>query len=169
MFNLKLEIKEIPGYPGYFVDIQGNVYSNKRGFFKKLGVKISEYRSVNLFKTLDNNIWRRDYKKVCWLVLETFVGPRPDGYQACHGIKGKLDDSLSNLSWGTRQQNMKDKIRDGTDNRGIKNNRAKLTEEQVLEIRKLGKLYLQKDLARMFNVTDTLIGNILRRESWKHL
>ena len=26
---MKSDVKEVPGYPGYFVDTQGTVYSNK--------------------------------------------------------------------------------------------------------------------------------------------
>lgn len=47
------------------------------------------------------------------LVLEAFVSPRPDGLVARHGPLGALVNSVSNLSWGTHQENMQDKIRDG--------------------------------------------------------
>lgn len=47
------------------------------------------------------------------LVLEAFVGPRPDGTEACHGPVGPRDNSLPNLRWDSKVANAKDKMRDG--------------------------------------------------------
>jgi hypothetical protein len=47
------------------------------------------------------------------LVLETFVGPRPIGLQACHGPSGARDNRLSNLRWDTPSENSFDRVRDG--------------------------------------------------------
>jgi NUMOD4 motif len=49
------------------------------------------------------------------LVLETFVGPRPPGMEACHGPDGQLDNHLTNLEWNTPSSNSLDMRRDGTD------------------------------------------------------
>lgn len=48
---------------------------------------------------------------------------------------------------------------------------AKLTESEVLQIRRLYKrgLYTQDELGRMFKVTGTQIGRIVRLQGWKHL
>lgn len=71
------------------------------------------------------------------LVLEAFVSPCPEGSEACHGPGGKLDARLENLSWGTRAKNVgPDRLRDGQDNRGERHGMAKLTQEQVLDIRR---------------------------------
>jgi hypothetical protein len=48
------------------------------------------------------------------LVLEAFVGPRPDGMQAAHENGKAGDDRLENLSWKTPLENAADKIRHGT-------------------------------------------------------
>lgn len=48
------------------------------------------------------------------LVLETFVGPRPFGMQACHDpyvSRGRDDCRLVALRWDTRRENGKDKRR----------------------------------------------------------
>lgn len=52
-------------------------------------------------------------KNVHVLVLEAFVGPRPQGYEACHGLGGRLDNSLSNLRWDTSSENRLDTTRHG--------------------------------------------------------
>jgi hypothetical protein len=48
------------------------------------------------------------------LVLETFVGLCPPDQECLHGPNGQSDNGLTNLSYGTRTQNMRDKRRDGT-------------------------------------------------------
>lgn len=48
------------------------------------------------------------------LVLETFVGPRQPGQEACHRNGNRLDARLSNLYWGTRTDNVLDAVRHGT-------------------------------------------------------
>lgn len=47
------------------------------------------------------------------LVLETFVGPRPDGFQACHFNCDKSDNRLENLRWDSRKENFEDTRRAG--------------------------------------------------------
>lgn len=46
----------------------------------------------------------------------------------------------------------------------------KLTEEQVLKIREMGKSgWSQRKLAILYNVSKTLIQKILSREDWKNI
>lgn len=42
------------------------------------------------------------------LVLTAFVGPCPDGMEACHGIGGATDNRAANLRWDTRSANVLD-------------------------------------------------------------
>lgn len=49
-------------------------------------------------------------KKVHHLVLEAFVGPRPDGMEACHNNGDRSDPSLSNLRWDTPSANQRDSV-----------------------------------------------------------
>jgi hypothetical protein len=54
---------------------------------------------------------------------------------------------------------------------GSRNGRAKLTEGQVNEIRRqwaTGR-YSKCELGRLYNVTDVLIGKIVRRQLWAHM
>jgi hypothetical protein len=48
------------------------------------------------------------------LVLETFVGPCPDGMEACHANGDPADNRLVNLRWDTRRSNNLDRVRHGT-------------------------------------------------------
>lgn len=64
--------------------------------------------------TLYGNGLRR-VGKVHRLVLEAFVGPCPDGMEACHGPdRDQTNNRLSNLRWGTSSENNFDRVRHGT-------------------------------------------------------
>jgi hypothetical protein len=53
------------------------------------------------------------------LVLETFVGPRPEGMQACHDPdRDGMNNRLDNLRWDTPKANQQDSIRHGTHAQG---------------------------------------------------
>ena len=54
------------------------------------------------------------YRKIHQLVLEAFVGPRPDGQVVRHLDGNPANNVLSNLAWGTHSENMADAIRHGT-------------------------------------------------------
>lgn len=48
------------------------------------------------------------------LVLEHFVGPRPEGHEACHGDGNGMNNRIDNLRWDTHKSNMADSIEHGT-------------------------------------------------------
>lgn len=48
------------------------------------------------------------------LVLEAFVGPRPDGADACHENGNRRDARLTNLRWDSRSGNVQDAVRQRT-------------------------------------------------------
>jgi hypothetical protein len=49
------------------------------------------------------------------LVMQAFVGPCPEGMEVRH-INGDAEDSrLANLAYGTHSENLRDKLRHGTD------------------------------------------------------
>lgn len=109
-------------------------------------------------------------KTVHCLVAAAFLGPRPEGLQVRHGLRGKLDNSLANLCYGTPKQNEEDRIRDGTNPVGIRNPYAKLTEANVYEIRSLlaaGKS--QISIANTFGVSQSGICLIKLGKTWAHL
>jgi hypothetical protein len=105
------------------------------------------------------------------LVLEAFVGPRPDGQETRHGPGGALDNRLVNLRWGTHVDNIRvDKERDGTVLFGERHPSAKLTEADVREIRRRrAEGEMMKVLAAEFGVDQANISAIVNRRSWKRL
>lgn len=67
-------------------------------------------RVISLYK---NN--KRTARKVHQLVLEAFVGPRPDGMEGCHNNGNPSDNRVENLRWDTPSNNSLDKQLHGTD------------------------------------------------------
>lgn len=106
------------------------------------------------------------------LVAIAFLGQPPEGHVVCHGPKGQQCNKITNLYWGTMEQNQgPDRLRDGTDNRGEKSPRAKLNEMQVRVIRRLleSKSMTRKEIADIFDVRPGTIGHIKKGKTWRHL
>lgn len=97
------------------------------------------------------------------LVLETFIGPRPPGKEACHNDGNHLNNTLENLRWDTHKNNMADRQRHG---RLV----CKLTDAQVLEVRALragGALH--REIAARFGVCITVPQFICRGKTYAHV
>lgn len=61
----------------------------------------------------DGRSHKRHVRKVHRLVLESFVGPRPDNCVACHANDDPTDNRLANLRWDTHSANTKDSVING--------------------------------------------------------
>ena len=99
--------KPIAGFPNYFVSDLGNVVRRVgrtsralRGSFSKDG-----YRQVTLTRPCFQST-----RKVHHLVLETFVGARPDGCECDHINGVPFDNRLENLHWVTRSENLRNPV-----------------------------------------------------------
>lgn len=104
------------------------------------------------------------------LVLEAFVGPRPDGMECCHGNGIRTDNRLLNLRWDTRSANRNDSRAHGTMPIGSKHHNAKLTEPDVIAIRKrCSDGEKPAAVARDYNVTSHAIHRVIRRIIWRHI
>ena len=104
------------------------------------------------------------------LVLEAFVGPCPTGCQCRHIDGNPANNHISNLMWGTSLENNRDKILHGTSNQGERSSKAKLTNEDVVEIRnRRATGEPLKTIASDFSVGVCTISRIALRQSWKHL
>ena len=99
-------IKKIPSFDGYYVSSAGNVYSRKRRAFRKLQPRFRRYAEVQL-----STNGKIKYMRIHRLVLETFVGHRPKNFECRHLNDKKRDNRLSNLVWGSRLENMRDRVR----------------------------------------------------------
>lgn len=73
------------------------------------------------------------------------------------------------LRWATVKENMADCVEHGTVPQGERNGHAKLTEDDVREIKRLRGIVTQRELAKRFGVGHANIAQIQRGFSWKHV
>lgn len=112
----------------------------------------------------------RQRRPVHQLVLEAFIGPCPEDMETCHCNGIRMDNRVENLRWGTKTENMADKIKTGTDPRGENNGMGKLSEDDVREIRALANTKIKKvDIARKFNISPTYLADITANRYWAHI
>ena len=94
----------------------------------------------------------------------------PNNVHLMHLCDNKLCINPLHLTIGTRQDNINDCVAKGRHARGSVNGHAKLTEEQVKEIRiKNNKGYSNEDLAKEYKVSNSVISEIKTYKSWKHV
>lgn len=98
----------------YEVSDQGRVHSKRTGKFLKPGMN-RRHRHV----ALCSGDGGRSYR-VHRLVMEAFVGPLPRGMEIRHLDDDPDNNSLDNLVYGTRSENMNDRVSNGIHHNAIK-------------------------------------------------
>lgn len=173
---------DIEGFEGFYqVSNKGNVKSLDRlvngcsfkGYQRMKGkqLKLQKRKSGHLDVLLKKN----GKEKRCWvhrLVAKAFI-PNPDNLPIVNHIDSNpQNNSVENLEWCTQQHNINHCVKSGRFNprKGVDHKDCRLTEEQVIEIRKLGGngLSYQK-ISQLFNISDTHVKNIIIRKKWKHI
>lgn len=108
------------------------------------------------------------YWTVGRLVALAFIGPCPPGHETSH-LDGNAHNNVpGNLAWETRQQNMARNQANGAQRRAQVHQRAKLTNDNVREIRALRDSGLSNaEVGAMFGVTASNVHAIYRRVTWR--
>jgi hypothetical protein len=159
-------------YEGYSVNEHGDVFSTKFN-------KVVKLKGINHSRGyLMINIWNNNQRKgmlVHRLIAETFIPNLENKPEVNHKNGIKWDNRVQNLEWNTPKENMSHAYATGlkvaSPSLGEKHGMAKLTEEQVLEIRKLysTKKYTLIVLGKMFDVGIAQISKIVNNKLWKHI
>ena len=163
----------------YSVSSNGRVFSKLKSKYLKFGNNGNGYLFVNLYF---NKKPKAHY--VHRLVAICFLENKSAKPQVNHKDCNKSNNNVSNLEWCYPSENInhaKDnkrfytsdyqKLQTSKSNRGIKSHLSKLSENDVLEIKKQlkEKDKTQKEIAILFNTTRANIGAIKRNKSWKHI
>lgn len=124
-------------------------------------------------KYLGVNLSRGDVKRsymVHRLICHTFHGDPLPGQEAAHNDGNSFNNQAKNLRWATVYENAADKARHGTQRRGVDASKAKLTEQQVCEIRRR-KVSGERarTLAEAFGINPQTVHDIVARRSWAHV
>jgi hypothetical protein len=128
--------------------------------------KINEdgYEAVGLW----NAEGKRHTKLVHRLILETFAGPCPAGCEGSHLDGVRAHNNIRNLVWEPRKANNNRRRGHGTMPQGETSGQAKVTEDDVRELRASVRL-VAREWAERKGVTETNAMYILQGKSWRHL
>lgn len=114
------------------------------------------------------------------LAYEALSGPIPDGLQLDHLCRNRACcnpehlepvTNRENVMRGVRPAQAREQMRGHAYSRGEANAKARLTEEDVLQIRRLyatGK-FSHRDLGVLFKIGKRQIGYITTGKTWRHL
>jgi len=101
---------------------------------------------------------------------ELLVGEIPEGLLVCHRCDNPWCVNPRHLFLGSQKDNLRDMVEKGRSARGIQNSRSKLSEAEVLELRRRYEAGESREmLARDFCITRGAVWNIGTRKQWKHL
>ena len=157
----EVEWRDIPGYEGrYRVSNDGRIYSLISSLVMKQFKLTHGHLAVMLYFNGVGKI-----HPVHVLVASAFVGVRPPGYYTHHKNEDRQDNRPDNLEYKTPEDHTGDHVR------GEKSVCAKLTENQVREIRRLhstGESSYRK-LAKIYEVSCFTISDVIRRRNWRHV
>lgn len=177
--------KPVVGFEGFYeVSDTGLVRSLDRHITYDLQCRSGETKSVTRFKRgtilkptpkdsghLLVSLGRGTVpRSVHSLVLEAFVGPRPEGMNGLHENDDPADNRLENLYWGTQSQNAFDAIRNGKKKVGDDYSGSKLRSAEIPVIRaaiRSGQPY--HEIASRYGVSTATIQNIQYGKAWRHV
>lgn len=165
--------RDIPGFGGtYQISSAGRV--------RRAKPSKNQFGMGHLFKaspdpfgyccvTLTKSCGRHKRARVHVLMLEAFIGPRPQGHDGSHKNGVRTDNRLENLCWETSSDNHRRKLEHGTLQHGEKHKLAKLTWNKVADIRRrIAGGERQADLAREYGVTEQLVYLVKKHKAWLH-
>jgi hypothetical protein len=166
-------VRELPLRKGYFVSETGRVYSTYTGGtgrskqLRELSPQTQHgYRYVTLGGGLST-------QKVSRLVAATFL-PNPQKLPyVCHKDDNRSHDHFTNLYWGTPKDNYRDmKDRGRVVNViGEAHPSAKLNRAKVRLIRLMIAFFgwSHRKASKYFGISYSVVGQIKRRQIWKHV
>lgn len=156
-----VEWREHPRYPGFHISVSGQVRGLK-GWVLKPETVVGGYHRVRL----------NDGKKhlVHVLVAETFMGPKPQGYQVNHKDGVTSNNAVTNLEYVTPSANVRHSL-DVLGRRrakGSRNGASRLTEEQVAQLRAAFEAggITRTALAAKYQVARSTVGRIISGAYW---
>lgn len=152
-------------FPRYIFTSEGEIIS----FKKKRALAPYDVRGYPSCKIVHRTLGLR-HVYVHTVINEVFHGARPTGYDTRHLNGIRTDSSADNLAWGTRTQNEDDKRRHNRHPVGERHGQHKLTERDVIEIRRLAATKMvRSEIVRHFGICNETYRRIVIRKAWAHI
>lgn len=165
----------VPGFTGYYATSTGEIWStwrpgSSRHHHSPLLLQCTTTKSGHKTIRARREDGTAMHVGCHCLVLLTFCGPCPEGYE-CRHLDGKPGhNDISNLKWGTRQENMNDRDAHGKTARGTRNGKSKLTHQAVLQVAGLiRKGWPHQVIADATGVTRHNVTSIAQGSTWSHI
>jgi len=158
--------KKVIGYEKYEVSNFGIIRNSITKTEKAMTNHNSGYLSTGFC-----NKYKKETILVHRLVAIHFI-PNPDNKRCVNHKDGnKKNNCIENLEWCTHKENNDHAFRNGLKNpaKGDRNASTKLTKEQVLQIREIGYSMTQRDISKLFNISNSVVYNIRANKIWKHI
>lgn len=150
----------------YLISEKGIVYNTVTKKYLRGNIRGDGYHRVKLHfadKAIAYYVHR--------LVALAYIPNINEYEQINHIDNNRSNNCVSNLEWTTQQLNIKHKIDQDRQAKGLKHGQCKLSENDVLEIRQKyssGEVS-QRFLAAKYSVDQGLIWRIIHRKIWKHI
>jgi hypothetical protein len=164
------EWRIVPGHPAYEASSQGRIRRIKAAKGATVGSIRNPYvREDGYAQVVLSVPGNKQSFLVHAVICMVFHGPRPTPtHQVAHWDGNRLNNRASNLRWATSQENVDDTKRHGHILVGERNAQAKLTEDEVREIRRRFKAgETPRELALVYGMTRSGIRGITEGHNWK--
>lgn len=100
--------KEIPGYSGYWITKDGNLYSTRSGQLVEIKTRLSQ--SGYISATVTSNDFKRTSLGIHRLLAMAYLEKQEGQTEVNHKDGDKFNNDLSNLEWCSHSENEKHKV-----------------------------------------------------------
>lgn len=158
-------LRPVAGFPGYFADATGAVYS-----VKKL-TPVVDHRGGYLRYHVVGGDGTRKRLGAHQAVCRAFHGGPPSSDSVVRHLDGDtMRNTPDNVRWGTAMENAQDRVRHGRQLRGAAVVTAKLTEPRVRAmVAALKRGMTVEKASRDFGVSVSAVKAVLTGKTWRHV
>ena len=151
-----IEWREVPGHPAYVVSRTGQIIGPRGLVLRPMRMTTGHLYVITGDR---RKLW------VHHAVLLAYVGPRPAGQECRHLDGNPRHNHASNLAWGTRTENMRDRALHGTERYGENKPNHRITADEARAIRIDTRS--ARRVGRDYGISHTAVLRIRRGERWK--
>ena len=157
-------MKSIKGYEGlYSITKSGKIWSHRNNRYIKCSPTKGGYRKVSL--CYKGGVTTKLVHRV---VMESYKPTGNQDLDVNHIDGDKTNNSLSNLEWCSRSENIKHAFKLKLScNKGVNHSQSKLTEQDIRYIRVSPRSNVE--LGKLYGVVHQTISNVRSGWSWRHV